>query len=627
MALAVTYEDFLPRLVKIIKNPDKDDLKGHGYMRACHHACEMGVHLNGDRPTELLERVRPREDPEITAYRLASYEPTTKSRADKGVSLTSKIFHPKLSAIKPANNKQGEQLYEYAMVEYPEYNSVFNYCSDYLLKKTLSDANALICVEPEIPYRREGDELVVDQTKQVMPFVNCYPSKDVYFFEDGLAIIFLYMEEEGEGSSKIKYYYYKSIDAESITEFRLYSTNGTNYLVDELSKYDHKFGILPAWRTGGNYDQHHKGMFESFFYPAVPHWNKAINAESDLDGAFIQHIHPWRWEVAEECEFVERSATGRGYPCESGMIHNIEKEMNYPCPACGGAGRMSRRGPYGVSLVARDKLSDPNGNLLSTPPGDYIDVPTAATELLDQRVDKLEKKGFSALAMDIINEIGENQSGIAKEYDRTELHDFLGKVSTLFFDKHLKNIFYFFARYMFYNATPDQIKTYEPTVIKPNDFDILTTSELVEQLKVSKDSGVNPVYLRAKDLEVINKEFQNQPEILKFMNLCVLLDPLAEISRSDIAQMVLDKSITQITAIIHDNIQPFVRRALEEDESFGDKTYMEQMEILKGYAEETAEEIGEETKVSIDMAAFEQQSVNPQPDPNADPNNPDPDEE
>lgn len=614
MALAVTYEDFLPRLVKIIKSPDKDDLKGDGYVEACKHAREMGVHLNGDRPTELLERVRPREDPEITAYRLLSYEPTTKSRADKGVSLTSKIFHPKLSAIKPANNKQGEQLYEYAMVEYPEYNSVFNYLSDYLLKKTLADANALLVVEPKVPYRKDGDDIVVDQTKQVMPFLNCYPSKDVYFFEEGIAIIFLYEEEEGEGTAKIKYYYYKAVDTETITDFRLYSANGQKYLVDELSSYEHKFLITPAWRTGGNYDQHHKGLFESFFYPAVPHWNKAINAESDLDGAFITQIHPWRWEVAEECEFVEHSSSGAGYPCTSGMIHNLQKDTHYICPGCNGAGRVSRRGPFSVSLVARDKLSDPAGNQL-TEPGGYIPVDTAPTELLDLRVDKLEKKGFSALAMDIINEIGENQSGVAKEYDRTELHDFLGKVSTLFFDKHLKNIFYFFARYMFFNATPEQIKTYEPTVIKPNDFDILTTSELVEQLKVSKDSGVNPVYLRAKDIEIINKEFQSNPDALKFMNLCVILDPLAEISRTDIAQMVLDKSITQITAILHDNIQPFVRRALEEDKTFGDKAYMDQMEVLNGYAEETADAIGEETKVSIEMSAIQPEGADPNKPP------------
>lgn len=622
MAVSVTYEDYLNDLIKIIKDPDNDDLKGGGYVHAVKHAKEMGVHLNGDRPIELLERVRPREDPEITAYRLQSYEPTTKSRADKGVSLTSKIFHPKLSAVKPADNKQGQQLYEYAMVEYPEYNSVFSYLADYLLKKTLTDANALLVVEPgKIPYRQDGEDLIVDQTKQVMPVVNCYPSKDVYFFEDGIAIIFLYMEEENEGGVKVKYYYYKAVDQENITEFRLYTTNGQTYAYDELSSYNHKFNITPAWRTGGAYDQHHKGMFESFFYPAVPHWNKAINAESDLDGAFITSIHPWRWETAEECEFVERSETGPGYPCMNGWIVNLEKKDTHICPSCNGAGRMSRRGPFGVSLVSKDKLSDPQGNQLANPPGGYIPVDTAPTELLDQRVDKLEKKGFSALAMDIINEIGENQSGVAKEYDRTELHDFLGRVSTLFFDKHLKNIFYFFARYMFFNATPDQIKTYEPTVIKPNDFDILTTSELMDQLKTSKDSGVNPVYLRAKDLEVINKEFQNMPEVLKFMNLCVMLDPLAEISRTDIAQMVLDKSITQITAIIHDNIQPFVRRALVEDPQFGDKEYMEQMEVIEGYAAETAEAINEESKVKIDMMAFEQQNLTP-PDPNTDPNEP-----
>jgi hypothetical protein len=79
------------------------------------------------------------------------------------------------------------------------------------------------------------------------------------------------------------------------------------------------------------------------------------------------------------------------------------------------------------------------------------------------------------------------------------------------------------------------------------------------------------------------------------------LDPLAEQTREDIGMMLMNQTVTKQTAIIHDNIRAFVKRALEEDDSFADKEYSEQMEILKSFAEE----IIEENKVQLDMTLLE----------------------
>lgn len=591
------YEALLPQLIKIVQYPEKDELKRPGYRESVDHAEEMAVHLYGDKPEKLLERVRPREDPEIRNYRLESYEPTTKSTAEKGVSLTNKIFNPKLYGIQPADGEAGELLFNYSMVEYPVFNSIVNFLSEYGLKKTLGDPNGIFLVEPYVN--------PASATERIMPYVQCYGSDTIHLAGDGYFLVFIrYQESEDK---KEKRWYYKYVDRSAIYNFYLGTTNTKDFYLVEESLYPHNFEQVPAWPLGGTYNQkagHYKGetLFESFFFPAVPFWNKAICAESDLDGAFISHLHPQKWEVADECEFVMHS-DGMDYACQGGYIYNPKvKGGKSVCGNCGGTGRKSVKGPYQTYQVTRDKLSDPNGNTLNQPPAGYIDVPTEATKMLDERVDKLLEKGLSALNMDIINKIGNNQSGEAKAYDRTELFDFLGKVRDLFYDKHLKNIFYFFARYMFINQDTANI---EPTVIKPNDFDIFTTQELTDQLKVAKDSMMNPSYQRVKQMDVQNKEFQQHPELLQGLNLIVELDPFAEISQADIDLMLASSTASKTDVIIHNNINAFVRRALEEDKNFGEKTYTEKMEVLRGFAEEVAEQIEEENQVEIDMAAIE----------------------
>lgn len=593
------YDFLIPDIQKLILYPDKMDYKHPGYHQACEHAEEMGVHFYGHRPSRLLNRVRPREEDAIKQYRLESYEPTTKSTAGKALAILKKIFNPKLYAIKPAEGEGGKELFEYATINYPKFNSVVNFLAEYGLKKTMSDPNGVFLVEPyELPYtENEHGDRMIDVTKQIKPVVNCYPSHSIYLITEEFILIHL---KSHKGENGIEVHYFKYVDKKVIQEFSVYTSNRKEFVFDDISVYNHDCESLPFWFLGGEYisisewakkhdeDKKHDEpgfIFESYAYPAVPFWNKAICAESDLDGAFIGHLHPQKWEVAEECEFVERTDNGT-YACDGGYIFDSFKGKKYKCPSCGGTGHKSVKSPHETYQISRDKLQDASGGTLAQPPAGYIDVPTEATKMLDERVDKLLEKGLSALAMDIVNKIGENQSGVSKAYDRTELFDFLGQIRDLFFDKHLVNIFYYFAKFMFYGKSDEEIAKIEPTIIKPNDFDIFTTQELTDQLKVSKDSNLNPGYLQTKQIEIQNKEFQSNPEVLQFLNLTVKLDPLAEIGRADVDLMILSKTVTQQTAIIHDNIREFVSRALSEDNKFKDKEYLEQMEVLTGYADE-----------------------------------------
>lgn len=586
----ITYlsEDLARILKDIVANFDdkkNEKKKKHkNYIHAVEHMEEMEVHLYGEKPQELLKRVRPREDPAITDYRLQSYEPTTTSTAEKALSIVNKIFNPKLYSIRFDESQDAEYLKDYSMVNYPGFNSVVHYLSAVGLKKTMADPNGVFLIQPNI--------FTLSETERINPIITYYESEDIHYISQEIGIFLFDKKVNDKGQ---KFYYYQIVDKQGIYNVEITSVDSTNWTITELSKYMHLFGKLPFWHLGGTYDHEHMGLYQSFFYPAVPFWNKAICAESDLDGAFIAHLHPQKWEVADECDYVKD-----GQQCVNGTIFSESEGRSYKCPSCGGAGRKAVKSPYQTYWVNKDKFDGVNNNV-PAPPAGYISVPTEATQMLSDRVDKLLEKGLNALAMDVVNRIGENQSGVSKAYDRTELFDFLGKVRDLFYDKHLTDIFYFFAKYMFINKSDEEIAKIEPNIMKPVDFDIFTTQELADQLKVAKDSNINPAYLTVKQTQIQNKEFFGEPDLLTTLNLILELDPYAEMSRDDIGLMIMNGTITKADGIIHDNIRHFVRRAIAENKGFADLEYVKQMEILKKYALE----IEKENKVKIDQTVIQ----------------------
>ncbi len=565
----------------LLKDLIKDDKKRHKlYVDAVEHAEEMAVHLYGDKPMKLLQRARPHEDPAITNYRLQSYEPTTKATAEKGLTIVNKIFHPNNYSIQFDSDSKSDELKKYSLESYPAFNSVMTYLSEYALKKVIADPNGLFVVQPY--------DFNVQSTQRVKPIITAFSSCDVWDLTSEYAIIFIDKNE----TERSKYWVFQFIDKLAVYNYKVSTTNSQDYVLEVLSFYVHGFNELPVWSSGGVYDQKKPGLFESFFNAAVPFWNKAINAESDLDGAYVKHMNPQKWETADECEYVQHNEYGN-FQCQGGYVFDSVKGDKTKCPQCGGHGYKSLTGPYDVAWVNKEKFGGDQNNI-PIPPFGYVNVPTEATAMLEKRVDALLEKGLYALNMDVVNKIGENQSGVSKSIDRTELNDFLGKIRDRFFDTHLKNYFYFAAKYMF-GFDGSDITNIEPDIIKPSSFDIYNTTELTEQMKVSKEAGLSPVYLQTKQAEIQNKEFQQNPSLLSELNLTLNLDPLSEVPREDIMNMLVDGTVLKSDAVIHDNIRVFIKRALIENKSFQNLDYIGQRELLTKYADEVIKE----NKVSI----------------------------
>ncbi len=376
--------------------------------------------------------------------------------------------------------------------------------------------------------------------------------------------------------------------------------NGKNITVTIEQEYEHNFDELPIWFLTGEYSEENYGLYESFFEPAAPFWNEAINDHSDVTGGYRNHMWPHKWEIADECEYVYiKNAGDAGWPCTGGKVFDGTRKIE--CPGCGGSGYATAKSPYETTLVNRDKFNaeGPAGGQI---PLGYVTVPTEALAMLEAKAEANLLKGLGALHMNL--EVGANQSGKAKEMDRSELNDFLQRISDVCYDIHLKNMYYFFAKYMF-SVDSENLEEIEPEISKPTSFDVYSSTELTSQFAEAKKAKLNPSYLATKQAEIQNKEFSTHPLLLEKLNLALLLDPFAEVDTNDLNLMLNNGTVTKQDVIIHNNIKKFIGRAMEEKPKFFDMKQSEQIAILETYAEE----IIKKNKVVIDTSAIDQQGA------------------
>jgi len=591
-----------------------DPYKHFAYRIACSHADDMAVHLYGDLPYKILNRVRPREDPETKAYRLQSYETITKSTADKALSIVAKIFNPSLYSIRfEENNEKADMLEDYAMEDYPYCGSVINYVHEVGLRKMIADPNGVFVVKPSV--------YPTDQSTRIEPIIKIFGSKNVWFKDKDSYLIFL----RCQNVKNTLIFYFEWYDKEQIIEFFAYVTNPETLVIQETLSY--KTGFLPVWELKGNTEVQDDGteLHKSFFEPAISFWNKAINHESDLDGAYINHMHPIRTELTTECDFVMDRQR-----CKGGFIINPDTGSQISCPMCNGSGYKSVKSPYGVYRIDPSTMTNPNGSTSGgLKPVEYITVPVEPTKMLEQRIESLLEKGLYALNMDVVNKIGENQSGKAKVIDRGELYDFLYKIASVVFETHLTNIFHYFNLYMFgveaLNPGQGDINTNEPEIAKPTMFDITTAVEMIQEYKNSKEAGINPTYLKVKQIQINSKEFASDADLKDYLNLVLECDPLPQISEDQIIANALEGWYRKYDPIIHANIESFVKRAVvenptsgkDEQGGFANMEDKERYDILVKYAKE----VEDDNKQTIQ--APQQFDANGKPiTPTIDPNNP-----
>jgi len=507
------------------------------------HAKEMAVHVLGTTPKNLLELTRPNEPDHVKKYRLEIFEPITRSLSEKIVNTVNRIFNPRLYKIdwKEEPETLGKDtLKEYLLNDFPKYRNIWNFLKETFTPIDFQDPNAVMVIQP-----KEWD---IQDNEFFEPVPKIIGSEFLIEFVDEQFYIFKFKD-------KVKIY-----DTQMI---QVWEKKGDNWVV--TFQYDHNFGFVPCFRLGGIV----KGnIFKSFISGVLPHWNRVVTMSSDLDAQYIGHMYLQPWSYATDCV-----AEG----CNSGRVPSEDGNWSQ-CEVCRGSGKVGKS-PYGEITINRDALAPDSP--LPIPPKGYIDVPIEIVTKAEEKIKSEEEKGFASVNMDILNQVGENQSGIAKTIDRQDLDSFLLRYSQHVFEYVLPNMIKAVSswRYGIITDSSDLI----PDITAPTEFTVLSLDFLTEEYKSASTAKVGDSYIRQIEEELTNTRFKNNEEA-RLKNLAIIkLNPLPNKSPDELLtiKMLLPRSESyKITMSLL--ISELVTMAIEQNANFLELPLEEQREIVKG---------------------------------------------
>ncbi len=533
----------------------KGEKKRYYYKAAVDQAHDLGIHMNGEYPFELIEERRPSESIFIKEYRKKIWVPITEETMSQVLTELAKIrkaddwsvrYDPTTFSSKILPDELPTEYFE---KNFPQFKSVTNWAFSVLLPIYAQDSNAVMLVLPlekteGVTYRR--------------PFPFLFESIQVYQFIAGEFAVLLSKEKhtyksEGGGSGEGNIFYV--VDKEEFVKYVQINSNGD---YDIAEQYSHNLGYLPAYELGGAVKKQ-KGkqfLWKSRLAAMLPRLKEAVREYSDIQAEVVQHIHSEKWVIeTQNCTMCKGSGkTRQGNPVEI-----------VDCPQCKGSGTVSTS-PYSNMVVKPGKIGEQN---IPIPPAGYIQKQIEIVKIQDERIDKHVYRALCAINMQYLDKTPLAESGIAKEVDRDSLNTFVNSVA-----EDIVNImdkFYECAidlRYM--DIVPDakSRRAMCPKISVPTKLDVLSAGYLVDEVDKLKKANVNPIIVTATEIELANKKFSNDP-IVRDMLVCIYeMDPLGGFSQDDKLSMLQNKGITQEDYVISSNIQRLVKQAYMQDKKF-----------------------------------------------------------
>lgn len=574
------FKDYIAKLTQ------KDKAHRHHYYdESKDHACEMSVHISGTSPGHLIDAVRPNEPEEVKKYRVECWQPVTKSKSKKVISILNRIFNQRLYSIAfnppPTGTiKDEEALDQYLDKEFPFYRNLINYIKEVFTKRCLEDPNAVCVIKPPNLFEEmemDDDGNYVQGIEFFKPIPEIYSCHQVLDFEpeEYYVIDITHYEKPSDRISKLLI-----LDQEYIRVIEIESTQSQD-VITITDEYEHGMGTPPCFRLGGviTHDRW-PYCYESFIAGVLPHWNKAVMIQSDADAVRVLHAYPERWEYeSEECKAC--GGDGRiNIPLAPG--EPPEKQRRTACPNCGGRGKI-RRGPFDVITINRDALA-PEAPL-PIPPAGYIEKNLSVLDTLETLVDKNIEAGLSAINMDIVSKVGENQSGIAKTIDRQDLDSFLMQFSDHIFDYVIPNIINItiYWRYVLPGMITE-VEKYEYSIEKPKRFDVLSIAYLIDELSMAKQSNLDANVISFMQIDIIEKMFSGATK--EKIQSILKLDPYPGYTVQELFVLKGNGIATEQGWFVKANLSQFVEMAIEADDQFLSYPLEKKREIIFKMAQE-----------------------------------------
>ncbi len=440
----------------------------------------------------LLSR-HPRENDATRNWRFSQYRPLTKAPfAQITEIITGAIFQDSNYDL----NLQDLQDEQYIWGNHFSGYDIVGYFSNVAFRNMVEDPNGvLVRIPASAGYEQTDDKLQVDiwfvNTKDII----LHTQDDFIFLRNGYAWW---------------------VDKQTIWRFS-YKPDEKKYFLsqqDAHGYYAHMLGRLPISIAGGVWNT--QGYYDSYYSKAKAAADDFISAYSAAQLVDKEASHPFIVEASTDCA----DCRGLGQvqqDCDS-CPNGVELVS---CGSCYGSGQVSRN-PGQHIIVPQDKLKD----------GSPIQIVNPDVSINSHHRDVCAQVMGLIIEALHLQKTEEAQSGVAKAIDQERLYKFISNISNHVFDKLITDTLRDIIAYRNAGAVAGTVHPveYPFRVLKPTQFRIKTSADLLNEYATGKQAGM-PVFIRRRmALDFVDKQYSGDAIMKKKAQLITQLDSLSVLS-------------------------------------------------------------------------------------------------
>lgn len=325
-------------------------------------------------------------------------------------------------------------------------------------------------------------------------------------------------------------------DADSIAfthKGRVYFLNDKEqYTIEGKTTYEfiHNFDRLPVWEIDNN-----------FIEPYVAWADLLVRNMNDDEVMNKNYSYPIVQMVMPACTAPGCNGTGTIPDPADAFAPRLK------CGTCHGTGTMSFN-PGDRYVMSEDKIRRGGENGMYdmakfiTPD---IGIPKYHLDRWQVFYDRTEK------SLCLNKKINATESGDAKREDRKDQYFYLMTISNFVF-KHLEKGINYISAYLNYNQATERFDNQEVVLIPPNQFDLMTDDDLINQFADLQTKTDDSQLLAEMQYQVNRRVYRNDKVQLMINDVLYYSDPLYGVAGNALKGKLLSGTFDENDKIIHE---------------------------------------------------------------------------
>ena len=538
-------------ILKAVKGIETQTKHKH-YAHTVELAKDYRALMTGEKPLlePYLRKLKKRESKEDRTERLELTEFINKAVGEHLTKTVRKLMrisnvHEVIKYDKDEKDLEGTEMVDLMskFFRVSEDGDVNGYIEDDLLMQSIIDPNTFVILD-------KFEDNGVD-----MPYATDIPSEHIFDFVYRHRVLNMLTVETSFLIDKKTYNKYHIYTPDSIIvltgrekvssvkdfDYEELESDQTIKLKDKyynVEIYDTQLGVVPAFRLGFKPDlRTNRETKESFIDPAVPYLKKLVGSVSEFDLANLKHAFPRLFGYERKCPGIPHEHK----QCDNGKV----RTDNSVCTVCKGKGILVPESSMDSITLPLPK--DPNElhDLSKLSHTESTDIPllTYMKETITGYVQDAEKSIYGVVSL---GKKEVTKTATEKLLEQESISDALEPFAKAI-SKWWKSTYILGAKLL---------KMDNGLVIEhqyPRNLRIQTVGEMIEEIKVLKDSGADSIFLEAVQDEIAEKRFVDKPTLLNKYRIYRDHKPFNGDSEQTIQYKITNNLVTKKDSILWAN--------------------------------------------------------------------------